>query len=147
MSLFNEKNSSFLFFFLAFLFFSHTKYQNLTKRNWNRMQSVSSAFLSYKSVSVLNMLKPKFSIWCKNYLQHRPTRTDYTPTQGMGKMEKNHSTFLAKRKGNEENKGKGKENSFRYLICKGKKRRERRIPCVILSFFLIYFQFERKEKW
>ena len=53
-----------LFFSSCFscFFFSHTKHRNPTKRNWNRMQSVGSVFLPYKSVSVLNMLKVKTEI-------------------------------------------------------------------------------------
>ena len=68
-----------LFYFFSCFCFSHTKHQNPTERNWNQMQLVSLAFLRYKSVLVLNMLKPKFSVWCKNCLQHRPNRTNYTP--------------------------------------------------------------------
>ena len=64
-----------LFYFFSCFCFSHTKHQNPTKRNWNQMQLVGSAFLPYKSVLVLNMLKPKFSVWCKNCLEHRPNRT------------------------------------------------------------------------
>ena len=53
--------------------FSHPKHQNPIELNQNRMQSVGPVFFPYKLVSVLNMLKPKFSARCKNYLQHRPT--------------------------------------------------------------------------
>ena len=73
-SLFDEKKILLFYFFSCFCF-SHTKHQNPTERNWNQMQLVGSAFLPYKSVLVLNMLKPKFSVWCKNCLEHRPNRT------------------------------------------------------------------------
>ena len=62
-----------IFFFFSCFCFSHPKHWNLTELNRNRMQSVNSAFFPYKSVLVFNILKPKFSIWCKNYLQYWST--------------------------------------------------------------------------
>ena len=51
--------------FFSYFCFSHTKHRNPTKQNWNWMQLVGSAFLPYKSVSMLNMLKHKFSVGAK----------------------------------------------------------------------------------
>ena len=84
-------------FFSCFCF-SHPKHRNPIELKWNRIQSVGPVFLPYKLVSMLNMLKSKFLIWCKDYLthrlsmlkskfsircknclQHRPIRTNDTP--------------------------------------------------------------------
>ena len=64
-------------FFLLLLFLT---FQTSKPDRIEQMQSIGLAFLPYMLVSVLNMLKPKFSVWCKNCLQHRPTRIDYTST-------------------------------------------------------------------
>ena len=69
----------FFFFFFSCFCFSHPKHRNPTELNRNRLQSVDLVFIPYKSVLVLNVLKLKFSVRCKNCLQHRPNRTDYTP--------------------------------------------------------------------
>ena len=77
---FYPKPPIFFFFFFSCFCFSHPKHWNPNELNWNRMQSVGPVFFPYKLVLALNMLKPKFSARCKNYLQHRLTWTDYTPT-------------------------------------------------------------------
>ena len=69
----------FFFFFFSCFCFSHPKHRNPTELNRNRLQSVDLVFIPYKSVLVLNVLKLKFSVRCKNCLQHRPNQTDYTP--------------------------------------------------------------------
>ena len=76
---FYPKPPIFFFFFFSCFCFSHPKHRNPNELNWNRMQSVGPVFFPYKLVLALNMLKSKFLVWCKNCLQHRPNRIDYTP--------------------------------------------------------------------
>ena len=75
-----QKKSSFSLFFFCWFCFSHPKDQNLTKWNRNQMQSVGLASLPYRLVLVLNMLKPKFLVRCKNCLQNQLIQTNYTPS-------------------------------------------------------------------
>ena len=69
----------FFFFFFSCFCFSHPKHRNPTELNQNWLQLVGPVFIPYKLVSVLNVLKPKFSVWCKYCLQHQPNWTDSTP--------------------------------------------------------------------